>query len=792
MLDAFGTTIYTNCAPGQGLDGVAGMQFQSRSEGLDRRLLDVVRRHLLYELPQQMLRENRPVADFPVSFGHVHDGTVWATAAGVYVGREASGSRPGNHLTNAILTENPKSYRSVRPAQLFGAQFWRTEPWPSTRSRPLERWLPGPLDATAAARFVAQQPRGDEMLAVLLTELMSVDPNRQHRIVFLAEEARPVLLWLTAATLLLPQSAALRIGFKIFTNDPARSALRIAAVNPYWSSFAGTVENDLGYMIFDLVRSLWPSAEPSAEARHWVELFQNSDPFAVSEAVELAAAAASVGPAAADLASAAVLKRMPDARHVPAIIRWLRGGGALREAYGGTLLTVLGRTTDTGVLQACEEIAEKFFPHRRDEMRLRWLRAEMDHAIRTTRPSPTAGTVGPALSPAAADEARDILIPALRIHRGATFEALMQVAARFGVQLEPSDARPAFEAFARFWIDNPGQGYDPRRWPAGVPVLEMVRTALSHRLDGGEATADGVGNAWWPSLVDPDSRNVDFDARLDRALISAAMVYAGPDVRSRLVRCHVRAGNAEIRKVTEVLWDRASITVSEAHAVISAAPHGSDLSPRLFEGLVLEAIGSDPTSLPALELCGQMSQRGLLRLNAQVESLISQHQLLLRLRNELFNRKFVYEPDTVKRLQVLTPKLVRAHVSSLVERMNECDDLTLVWQLLRILPASVVATYLTQWSDRATRTRRPNWMAITYYLIHAYYTDAEVIRAHNQMSTPCFDALLSFVQRGDPAEISEVRAHLAHLDEKWAYNWDQFLLKSKPNQRRIFGIKFGR
>ena len=127
--DDFGAAIYTNCAPGEGLEAVGGMQFQSSSAGVDRETLAVIRRHVIYELPEQLIQEEQPVEEFPPSFAHVHD-RVFATAAGVYVGREADGSRQGNHLTHAVVTDDPRAYRSVRPAQLFHAPFWRTEPAP--------------------------------------------------------------------------------------------------------------------------------------------------------------------------------------------------------------------------------------------------------------------------------------------------------------------------------------------------------------------------------------------------------------------------------------------------------------------------------------------------------------------------------------------------------------------------------------------------------------------------------------------------------------------------------------
>ena len=60
----FGTAIYTNCAPGDGLEPVGGMQFQSRSAGVDREVLGIIRRHLIYEPPVRLIQERQPVDAF--------------------------------------------------------------------------------------------------------------------------------------------------------------------------------------------------------------------------------------------------------------------------------------------------------------------------------------------------------------------------------------------------------------------------------------------------------------------------------------------------------------------------------------------------------------------------------------------------------------------------------------------------------------------------------------------------------------------------------------------------------
>src|SRR5262249_55571715 len=137
MTGRFETLIYTDCRPGEGLLGSGGLQFQARSDGADATAMTVVQRALLYEPPAGWMRERRPVADYPPSFAHIADGC-WATARGVYLGREANGTREGNQLTHSVITRDPDAYGLLRPAQLFGAHFWRSEPAHGTSCPPVE------------------------------------------------------------------------------------------------------------------------------------------------------------------------------------------------------------------------------------------------------------------------------------------------------------------------------------------------------------------------------------------------------------------------------------------------------------------------------------------------------------------------------------------------------------------------------------------------------------------------------------------------------------------------------
>lgn len=701
----FGTAIYTNCAPGDGLEPVGGMQFQSRSAGVDREVLGIIRRHLIYEPPVRLIQERQPVEAFPPSFAHVYHG-VYATAAGVYIGREAEGSRQGNHLTQAIVTSDAGAYRSVRPAQMFRAPFWRTEPADSKESQRLgPSWQPGPLDAGRASQFVRDEPQGTALLTAILTALLDhltgKEDHKARRVLFIAEQPDSVLLWLTAATLLIPQQEALRIGFKVFTTDPARTTLPVVAVHPGWARSA-TVEDDRGYAVFDLTRRRWTAAPESPQAQHWARLFGEADPADVTEAVELAAASGVSGSAARDLATAAVLRRPPPAASEGEIVRWLRyGPPALREAYGAALVASLTHVRDLRLLREIENIVQEQFPGRRDQMRLALLRQELRSALDNPggfQPSGSRRSVPTAIEP----EAVRLVTQALRQARMSAFDAVLRVAGRLSVSVPLSAVHEATTAFVAFWADHPDAAYDPSKWPSSPPVYDMVRDELAIRVIDRPNVADQWCYRLWRWTPDQP----DITLTLDRALLSAAMATGEEWRRLRIVRNVLgqRPNPAEdvpYSELAALLWARTKPTLGELRELCRLVPVGAVLDSAVFAE-ILSAARRDPTELQALVMCGKLKERGLIELDTETAQLLTYHRRLEDYESSLGSGS----ADADASLREMPKKLLSAHGEYLARGMLRINDPIRLQRLLDILPPDVVVTYLQMvHGDR----QRPLW-----------------------------------------------------------------------------------
>ncbi len=775
--DDFGAAIYTSCAPGEGLEAVGGMQFQSRSAGVDREALAVIRRHLIYEPPEQLIQQQQPVEDFPPSFAHVHD-RVFATAAGVYIGREADGSRQGNHLTHAIVTDDARAYRSFRPVQMFHAPFWRTEPAPSSQSERLAPPLPpGPFGAEQASQFVRDQPDGADLLAAILLALRAhVSPDGDsppRRVLFISEDHETVMHWLTAATLLIPQDEAVRIGFKVFTTDPARSSLPVVAVHPAWTRSAATVQHDRGYTVFDLVRHEWTARPGSAEALHWARLFCEADPYDASEAAELAGASGLTEPVARHLAATAVFGRPPEAASTGFLVRWLRTGPpALREAYGGRLITALAKQPDLdlSLLREMDTTTDEQFPGRRDQMRLNLLRVELRNALSDpmrVQPRTPRRTVSPAIEP----EAVRLVTEALRTAQGAAFDAVLSVSGRFGISVPLDAVHAATVAFVAFWADHPGTTYDPTVWPAAPPVLSMLRDELSARLRDQPEIAD----AWWNRLPGWTPDRPGLALPLECELLSATIKNGDRRTRLRVVRSilsrpTVNSLGVRYGWLADILWKRSEPTIEELRELLHLVPDGTEFSPAIFAGVLARATG-DPTGLAELALCAELKQHRLLELAPGVVWLLEQNDWLEAFERNPDRRSAGLSEDHYL-LQLPSP-LLSAHAQPLARTLLTLDDPVRVQGLLYQLPIEVTLAYLYAVSNDSRSFGPKLVAAICAATVHA---NSQLPRSDpaRQVSAYIKIKLADWCRGASKRKIRKVSHYIHSFDYELGVWWDTF------------------
>ncbi|GAA4720004.1 GTPase-associated protein 1-related protein [Phytohabitans rumicis] len=702
----FATFIYTDCRPGQGLNRSAGLQFQARSRDADQAAMPVVQRSLLYEAPDKWMRERRPVEAYPPSFAHVWDGWL-ATAAGRYLGKEANGSREGNQLTHSIVTREPAAYGLIRPAQLFRAPFWTGEPAASTDCPPVPAgWEPGPFDAEQAQKFVLDTPDGPALLLALLSALERLDTPQKRRILFVATEPEPVLRWIAAATLLLPQRRALAVGFKVFTPDPARAVQPVVAVHPDWDATTARVGNDLGYAVFDLVNGGCSEVEPTPSARRWVELFCTLDPFDVVDVIEVAAESTLDDQDAAMLGRTAILRERPTEQSARTLLGWLRDTPRdLLAAHRGTIVDLLAEGVDQwplDVLLLFDEVSRsgQVPEDRMAPVRLALIRAELHRAHRHAEVTDVALPALPdhLWHPAYRDAAQASVIEALSTARPAAFDAILRVAARFDLPVRVGDIAEPAHRFVLHWADHPDLGYDVTAWPCGQELDDLLADELSGRIAAKPTLSPVIGDDWWRGRV---KHLPGPHTHLDRAVAAASMVHMSEAKRRQLADYLIRDAlgrpNPEqaVGDVVSLLWSRATPTYGELRDLRSVLPERAPVDPRVFVVLRHDLESGELTD-DALALARAFVELGVWLPSRGVTEMLSADRTLQRLRDEAVKRTLTEQPPSnfTDKLKQLPARLIALRADELVGAMLRTESPRTVLAALEAVSIEIGEAYL--------------------------------------------------------------------------------------------------
>ncbi|GAA4875773.1 GTPase-associated protein 1-related protein [Saccharopolyspora cebuensis] len=595
----FHSLFYTDCGPGQGTRGTEGFQIQAMSAGTGQEDAALVQRAALYEVPPDWLRERRPVAEFPPSLVHLHDGR-YVTARGVYADTEQD--RVGNHFTHALVTDDPASYGGLRPAQLWQAPWWAERPVEGTECPPVPAEPePGPHTAAELRDWVLARDDGHDWLTAVHTALDQVREPDARRVVFVGRHPDEVLRWIAAGTLLLPQERALRIGFRVYATDPRLSRQHVLALHPDW---AGELD-DGDFVVFHLGDRRRGAIEPSAAARHWVGRFLHGDPAAVVEELELAHRFARQRGAeradAGDRLAAGVLasgEPVPDQQAAMELAGWLVGTRAPEQAIDRVREAVLALPPERAVLARLAETAHDA------RVRVALLRAELAGAA-AGEPVATSHLAAHRWSAEELSDATGLAEETAADTAPEHLDGVLRTAGRFGLEPRPTRFAQAAKDFIAWWAQHPQAPVDPRAWPCRAELIALLREELGSRLaeDSG-ALADAIREHWWrllaPTVADPF-------LPLDR-LVAQSAVAAGGEPRQQVIdalrdrtRAAERRGHADA--VWEALFAHTPPTVAEVRSVLgamSATMVSEALAERIFP--VLESAPASADQLDVLRM----------------------------------------------------------------------------------------------------------------------------------------------------------------------------------------------
>lgn len=777
--------IYTDCRENQGLNPSPGFGFQAASPGADRVAQNVVQNNLLYEAPEPWTLQSRPVDEYPPSLAHFYADGWYATAAGIYLGREASGTREGNHLTHAVLTTDPTAYGLYRAAQLFGASFWATQPAPTTRLPRIEAgWEPGPYSVDRVQAFVNAAPNGEAMLTSLVSAAQRLVANPYgQRILFVATEIEPVIQWIVATTLLLPRLDAARMSFRVFTPKPEACKHLIVAVHPGFGTFDVSVQRNRGFAVFDLVNHEFTPVEPTPNARRWAAHFCRDDPYDAMDMVEVAATTTLADDDAYIVARYILVPDTPDEREAGVIARWLRQTPStlLADRRPGlvTVLTQNGQTWPYDVLVDLDAVAVsgEMPPDVSARVRLTLIRSHLELTRQgNDRPFELHDLPPGVWQPHHQAEAEQELAHILESDPvPATVDQVLRAARRLRLQIGVNAMPTAADALADHWARHPDADYDPQSWPdpAAGQLVDLRHQKLSH-LAADPATRYWVGDNWWRQYL-PSIDTIS--GPLEEVVVATAMAEADDEQRAQLVARFLSARGVPLTPyaatVVSALWERTPAHLSELPQILAVCLPGSTVNQAVFAEFLSQLTGQAPLKDPDVHLAYSLIKHGLMQVDPALDRLFRDIAVVRNLSELFLHRRQPPIAEVVAQLQAIPERVIAYMSGHLTQAMLVTADPEEA-RALMTAAAPAAKDYLRQ------------LIAAVEQGSVSHVVTAFVLSRRNVLGERATSAVLSAVDRwAERATEPQVRYVHVALRDISAADADAWAARFKPRRRRL-------
>jgi hypothetical protein len=697
--DAFDRLLYTDCRAGTGRGAGGGFQVQAQSAGVDSAQSRMAVSWLLYEAQNAYIIQRRPVEEFPPGFAHACD-EGYGTAQSRYVGKEATGGRQGNHLTDCLLTRDPDLYGSIRPAQLWRSDLWRAEPWDSRDCPPFTTDLPlGPLTVDVVGDWLKDRKERASVLARLLTLLE--DPAGR-RVVIVAADAGEAMKWITAATLLLPARLALEVSFKVFSSNPLRAEQRIVAVPKELNTQLTPGRGD-SVVVLDAQECAIDDVGTSERADFLVDhLLSVDDPYDVIDAVELAESLGG-GSRPGDLdgmLTAWAMTRPTDPPIDPgALARWLtQAEPQLKWDFGPTVGgLILTANPPAEVLRRLDrDLARGAMELDACVVRVQLLKAELAE-VRTAQAPPDEVLTGVPLGAQARRDAESELSSAVVLGSDAQVNLLLRLARRHDIEPELTAApmRRRLEEFISDWIDR-GPRYDPARWVRREEILDSTQEALRVRLrDGGLAAVRPALERLFRYFAD---RIGDPSDPLDRHLVAAAIAdRPGRERPARLnavldVLRRSPALEASAVGLQQALIEWGAVGPAEASLIVTSLPRQVTILEQIAQVTVTQLSREiEEPSAGTLDVLAGLDRHGFRLAPGPLADLLEADRDVSAFLDGSRSNEFVvnqqYYHRTLARLGHASPAVVKLRLKDVLQACLECRHTAAGGEVLNVLDA---------------------------------------------------------------------------------------------------------
>ncbi len=238
-----------------GLAGYGGYQFNAITPGTPPVLLREVEERTVYEPPRSLLAAPEDPEAYPVAFSYgMSEAAGMAVAAHVvFTGTDYSG-RPGNYFVHALATSAPeRDFEPLLPAELWGAELWRTVPVGGTELPE----MPGPLTRGVIDRPGTQaflDARGAEAALPELLTAVGRAMSGEQPVLVVNHDVTENAWWIAAISYLLGEHLAYQMTFTTYSHRPGYARYHLTGVLPDTLP-PGT---DASFLMFDFAAGRTP------------------------------------------------------------------------------------------------------------------------------------------------------------------------------------------------------------------------------------------------------------------------------------------------------------------------------------------------------------------------------------------------------------------------------------------------------------------------------------------------------------------------------------------------------
>ena len=559
----FDVLIYTDCSAEESVNGRTGFQFMAESEGVSPSDEEVVRTGLLHAVPTGVDLD-RPELH-PATCTYREQAGRFYMSRGRSLGNTSTG-RPGNQLTQAIVSSSEIDLLPLRPAQLYSCPHWRLERVTTTTIEPWQTPLEIAQDFETRAlhAMVSEDAWARDLLPTFLTMVEQVVASDRTKLIIKHPDQKLVMRWIALASIFVDGATALRLSFRAYSTDPTADPFSIVGAHPRLSpdiTIAEAESNNQNLVDLEARSTTSPSASPTAtlHARWFLEY----DPYAALEAVEVSRRwGQAINP---DVAAAAAVACFPQtgvvsAESQQAAVAALsglarRGIDDELDAYGeGLMDAVAGYCAQAeddirplgDALWALSRASQRELAEAAALTLLEWA-AKIPVAANAWADAYAAKDGNDPPLEWTDDDARDhaagLLGTCLSQVSDSALSAAFSLARALNTGVQADAVRPTVQRLATLWVRNPELTASWRSWLHREFVVEQLAYDLAAALEAQDqpvmiALSAGqwdwlVPKSWWfnrqhPILVWLGSRVLAKAAAGDRAALLSELSPAAP------------------------------------------------------------------------------------------------------------------------------------------------------------------------------------------------------------------------------------------------------------------------